>query len=242
MNEMRLKRKNTKVSYTALYLDKKSRDIMQNMAINFLNKNDISFTPDEVERFSHHMTINMGFLKFNDISIGDKFSLIITGIGYDDELGVLAFSVKNDCPSSNKVKHITAYVRRGSKPFFSNKIKKWTRLSRKVELNGEVAIFKAGSDKPTPLYIDNNRLEAMLYGKNLIKTKKVVYILYEIDTREVLAYSFDFMRLLKDAALINDLSFDMRMMAKILDKHNMSIKTVKIELFKKIKKNGFYLV
>jgi len=230
------------ISYTALYLNDKSRLLLKKKIIKILKKMDIDFTKKEIDRFSHHMTITLGPLdnsRFSEeLELGEEFNLTIAGFGYDEKLGVLAFRVKTEVPSINKIKHITAYVREGSKPFLSNKINKWFPIN-KSSLIGTIEEFETGNDEP----VSNSFMEALLYGEDLSMIKNSVILLYEKSTMEVLAYGYDLMSILEEGSFIskNAEMADMNNISREMKKHNMGLIIVRQKYFEKIKDNDFYL-
>jgi len=115
-----------KVSYTALVLDKESRQ-------RILGLWEI---PEGWEKIGHHMTINMGASKYPEL-VGVEGSAKAVSIAIDHELGVMAIGVESDTPSDNKIKHITLAVNRsvGAKPFMSNKLKEWNPLPSSTNIN-----------------------------------------------------------------------------------------------------------
>lgn len=110
-----------KVSYSAVVLDDKSRDM--------LIQKYKSLVPEGWDIICHHMTINMGEL--NDSmkdDIGKEVKLVVHSFGIDKL--VLAFGVLG-YPTKNKIPHITFAVNRrdGGKPVMSNKITNWKKIS-----------------------------------------------------------------------------------------------------------------
>lgn len=100
--------------YTALVLTEESRKQIVDL---------ITQWPG-IEILFHHMTINMGPAK-DPCLLEKEFEVKILAYGHDHIVG--AYMVETECPSCNKVKHITLWVDRegGGKPVMSNKITKW---------------------------------------------------------------------------------------------------------------------
>ena len=120
------------MSYTALVLDKASRDKLVSRF-----KDDI---PEGWEVIAHHMTINMGDADGGPAEnmVGDEAPLTVKTFAKDDL--VMAVGVVSPVPSKNDIKHVTLAVNRkeGGKPFFSNKLKDWNSVTRPLVLKGKV--------------------------------------------------------------------------------------------------------
>lgn len=121
----------SKPAFTAVLLDDASRTKLK-QAIN---------PPEnwEHERFSHHMTINLG-----DASNGPaidwlhkKVVLTANEIGANER--AMAVGVITNVPSVNSKKHVTIAINRAAngKPQHSNDITNWTMISP-IELTGVV--------------------------------------------------------------------------------------------------------
>jgi len=120
-----------KVLYSAVVLDKKSK----NKLLNYFD----SKIPNDWKKIAHHMTIAFGkgldYLNLED----DKnkiVDLIVTHLGISD----MAIAVKvKGYKSTNKIPHITLAVNinEGGKPVMSNKITDWVRTTN-LTLTGKV--------------------------------------------------------------------------------------------------------
>ena len=121
------------MSYTALVLDKDSRDKLISRF-----KDDI---PEGWKVIAHHMTINMGDAEDGPAEnmVGDEAPLTVKTFAKDDL--VIAAGVVSPVPSKNGVKHVTLAVneKEGGKPFFSNKLKDWNSVAPLV-LKGLVKV------------------------------------------------------------------------------------------------------
>lgn len=232
-----------KISYTALYLNEKSRSKLKKLTISILNKLNIKHKNSEIYRFAHHMTICMGELqksKFkSDIKVGDSFDLIVDSYGYDEKLGVLAFKVKTKAPSINNTKHITVYVRSGSKPYLSNKIARWDKVND-FNIRGVVSQFEAGNNTPLP-YKNNSLLESVLFGDDLSIVKMSLLVLWDIKHKKMICYGYDLMEMLKEAGYIarNVKIINIHSLQKGLDKLMLKIYSVDNSFLNKIKRDDF---
>jgi hypothetical protein len=121
----------SKISYSAVVLDDKSRQELIN--------NFEEFIPDTFEIIAHHMTITMGELTkpFKKEDIGKNVKLVVHSLGFDYK--VVAVGVYG-YPSKNKIPHITLAVNRGNggKPFMSNKLNNWKDIDNKLVVHGTV--------------------------------------------------------------------------------------------------------
>ena len=103
------------ISYSAVVLDKESRDKLINKFKHMI--------PDGWEIIAHHQTINMGEIKSEyEKYLGMKIPLNVLSVGESD----MAIAVEVEgFPSANKIPHITLAVNRkeGGKPVMSNDIK-----------------------------------------------------------------------------------------------------------------------
>ena len=108
-----------KVSYSAVVLDKQSRDaILNHLSI-----------PNGWKTICHHMTIKLGELPDNlKNRIGEKVTLRVNKLGKSDK--ALAVGIDTDL-SMNAIPHITVAINvaNGAKPKDSNDIKDWEDLS-----------------------------------------------------------------------------------------------------------------
>ena len=106
---------NYKVSYSAVVLDKQSKDIV-------LKNVDV---PNGWKIFAHHMTISLGSLpeQFKNL-LGKKQKLRVTKLGKSDK--AIALGVDSEL-SLNKIPHITVAINTsiGAKPKDSNEIQDW---------------------------------------------------------------------------------------------------------------------
>jgi hypothetical protein len=118
---------NYKVSYSAVVLDKQSKDIiLKTVSI-----------PNGWKIFAHHMTISLGNLpeQFKDL-LGKKQKLRVTKLGKSDK--AIALGVDSEL-SLNKIPHITVAINTsiGAKPKDSNEITDWEDIEP-FELVGHV--------------------------------------------------------------------------------------------------------
>jgi len=124
----------TKISYTAVVLDKKSLGI--------LAQKFAKFNPVGWNWVPHHMTITLGELEpeLREKLIGTTQTLNIVALGKND----MAMAVKvSGCYSTNAIPHITLSVNQaeGGKPSMSNKIETWDELpdiTKNIKLTGVV--------------------------------------------------------------------------------------------------------
>lgn len=118
---------NYKVSYSAVVLDKQSKDIV-------LKNVDV---PNGWKIFAHHMTISLGSLpeQFKNL-LGKKQKLRVTKLGKSDK--AIALGVDSEL-SLNKIPHITVAINTsiGAKPKDSNEIQDWEDIEP-FELVGHV--------------------------------------------------------------------------------------------------------
>jgi len=232
------------ISYTGLYLDHKSRVVLKRVTAKYLKYFNVKATKSEVERYCHHMTISLGPLvasKYsNKLELGEAYALTIWDVSYDKELGVMAFRVGTKVPSMNKNKHITVYVKDGSKPFYSNKLDDWKRIPS-LTLRGTIEEFRAGDNNP--VVYDSEVLESVLYGEDLSLIKNSVILLYSKKEMRTLAYGYDLLSVLIEASFIrkNTKSVDMSIITKDMNKHNIGMMIVEHKFFTDIKNNNFYL-
>ena len=119
--------------YYGLFLDS---DI-KNELMNILNANEeYSVLLKKADRiFIDHCTLlhisqlhdNQVFYDYLNARIGEKFSIIINGIGISDK--VAAFRVdKRSVVSCNSIPHITIATFNGGKPVDSNNIMEWKTI------------------------------------------------------------------------------------------------------------------
>ena len=125
------------ILYTAVVLDNESH----NNLVSYFKQH----IPDNWKIFAHHMTIHFGGKspeKYHD-DIGKIQALNVTHFGMSN----MAIAVRVEgYPSENKIPHITLAVNvdRGGKPFMSNKITDWKKISLGLTLRGEVTEIKRG--------------------------------------------------------------------------------------------------
>lgn len=116
--------KKSKVLYSAVVLDKESRD-------EILDKLD-EYIPSDWKKIAHHMTIKFGE---GVDDVGEEVDLTVTHIGISDM--AVAAKVKG-YTSSNKIPHVTLAVNPdGGKPVMSNKIEDWKKV-KPFKIKGEV--------------------------------------------------------------------------------------------------------
>ena len=121
--------------YTALKLDEKSHKRLKNALM--------SEIPEGWKLFCHHMTINLGDASVGPAAdmVGETMGLTAVQLGKDDK--VMAVRVVTDCPSNNKIKHVTVAVNfaGGGKPKDSNDLTNWVDLDSPIELTGVVTVI-----------------------------------------------------------------------------------------------------
>lgn len=157
-----------KVSYSAVVLDKQSRDaILNHLSI-----------PNGWKTICHHMTIKLGELPDNlKNRIGEKVTLRINKLGESDK--ALAVGVDTDL-SMNAIPHITVAINiaNGAKPKDSNDIKDWKDLSESFNVTGKIeeilyqVPFKA---KGTPTVLNVFDFDGTLMDSPLPETGKEKY-------------------------------------------------------------------
>lgn len=117
-----------KVSYSAVVLDKQSKEkILNHLSI-----------PNNWKVFCHHMTIKMGELPENlKNRKGERVTLKVTKLGKSDR--AMAVGVDTDL-SMNAIPHITVAINSsvGAKPKESNDIKDWTDLEETFTVTGNI--------------------------------------------------------------------------------------------------------
>ena len=121
--------------YTALKLDEMSHERLKNALM--------SEIPEGWKLFCHHMTINLGDASVGPAAdmVGETMGLRAVQLGKDDK--VMAVRVVTDCPSTNKIKHVTVAVNfaGGGKPKDSNDLTNWVDLDSPIELTGVVTVI-----------------------------------------------------------------------------------------------------
>jgi hypothetical protein len=157
-----------KVSYSAVVLDKQSRDaILNHLSI-----------PNGWKTICHHMTIKLGELPDNlKNRIGEKVTLRINKLGESDK--ALAVGVDTDL-SMNAIPHITVAINvaNGAKPKDSNDIKDWKDLSESFNVTGKIeeilyqVPFKA---KGSPTVLNVFDFDGTLMDSPLPETGKEQY-------------------------------------------------------------------
>ncbi len=157
-----------KVSYSAVVLDKQSRDaILNHLSI-----------PNGWKTICHHMTIKLGELPDNlKNRIGERVTLRINKLGKSDK--ALAVGVDTDL-SMNAIPHITVAINvaNGAKPKDSNDIKDWEDLSESFNVTGKIeeilyqVPFKA---KGTPTVLNVFDFDGTLMDSPLPETGKEKY-------------------------------------------------------------------
>ena len=157
-----------KVSYSAVVLDKQSRDaILNHLSI-----------PNGWKTICHHMTIKLGELPDNlKNRIGERVTLRINKLGESDK--ALAVGVNTDL-SMNAIPHITVAINvaNGAKPKDSNDIKDWKDLSESFNVTGKIeeilyqVPFKA---KGSPTVLNVFDFDGTLMDSPLPETGKEKY-------------------------------------------------------------------
>lgn len=112
------------ILYIAIVLDEESQNYL------------INCVPKQIEAikniYCHHMTLAFKtnltdeILKFTEENLSREFILYPKAIGVSNK--AIAMAVDCDCPSNNKIKHITMCTFEGGKPVDSNYITSWGKL------------------------------------------------------------------------------------------------------------------
>ena len=123
-----------KVNYSAVVLDKKSRDMLLKVFGNMI--------PEGWEKIAHHMTIKMGALENGSQEQQDMIDekmVMLDVVDYAIDNLVMAVGVKG-YETTNEKPHVTIAVNRaeGGKPYLSNKLTDWKPLGFPLELTGKV--------------------------------------------------------------------------------------------------------
>lgn len=120
--------------YTALVLDDKSKNLLLNHLGHLI--------AIDWQTICHHMTINLGPPEKGPAKdlIGQIFEIQIDTFAQDNR--VLAVGVSSECPSNNKIKHITVAINlsNGGKPKYSNDLKNWLPIEEDLVLSGVVQV------------------------------------------------------------------------------------------------------
>ena len=135
--------------YIAINLNAPSEDLLKRVARRILK--DLGVDSWNIDSYCHHMTVCMGKREEFSFLLGKKARLIVTDFAINRDFGVAAFKVDESEGAgfftNNRTPHITAAVREGNKPYFSNQIKEesWKDLSNfngicKIELMGQIAL------------------------------------------------------------------------------------------------------
>lgn len=158
--------------YTAVMIDKPSRQLLTWCMMNFIDLKEREFQLETPQKYKlpHHMTINMGEFDeiLNNPEMGGKEAeLEVDAFLYSHQHGVAAFRVSkaicivdkfneqpiktiNDGKSS---KHITAAIFKGVKPFKANDLFK---ISKEKEESGSIVTIDLSHD---PLFITGTIIE-----------------------------------------------------------------------------------
>jgi len=123
-----------KVNYSAVVLDKKSRDNLLKVFAPMI--------PEGWETIAHHMTIKMGALENGSKAKADlsgKTDITLTVVDYAVDDLVMAVGV-DGYETTNEKAHVTIAVNRaeGGKPYLSNKLTDWKPLGFPLTLTGKV--------------------------------------------------------------------------------------------------------
>ena len=124
------------MSYTAVVLDAESKAK--------LLKYFDPVVPLDWERVCHHMTITLGGAENGPAAalVGQEFEIVVKTFAEDKR--VFAVGVESECPSNNKIKHITVAVNvsGGGKAKHSNELTNWTPLVQPLVLRGTVEVVQ----------------------------------------------------------------------------------------------------
>ena len=122
-----------KFHYFGLFLEDKTKIELLDTFLSFLHENNNSSVVLEDDNIIlDHCTLlhisqlhdNQVFYDYLNTRIGEKFSIIVNGIGISDKAA--AFRVdKRSVVSCNSIPHITIATFNGGKPVDSNNIKEW---------------------------------------------------------------------------------------------------------------------
>lgn len=117
--------------YTAVVLDKASQS---SLLAKFADK-----IPDHWEKIAHHFTISMGKPEDGPASGMVGMTVLMKVVSFAQDNKVMAVGIETNCPSNNKIKHITLAVNRlaGGKPAQSNNLTNWESVEP-FELSGVV--------------------------------------------------------------------------------------------------------
>jgi len=136
--------------YTAVVLDEKSRKNLLNVFADEIRAlQGFQIKTAQGDSLVHHVTVNMGDF---DESLNDKSLLgqevVMNVVSFAKDERVAAFGVeflrRNNksvfgTPSINTINnipHITAAIKEGGKPFYSNKLTNWKPTYKVVEVCG----------------------------------------------------------------------------------------------------------
>lgn len=120
----------SKISYSAVVLDDKSRDKL----IKTFGKT----IPEDWESLAHHMTINLGEIEPEyEKYVGFPVRLKVDDFAMDDKVAAIGVS---GFPTKNVKPHVTLAVNRqgGGKPMMSNELTDWKPIKRPIILTGRV--------------------------------------------------------------------------------------------------------
>lgn len=151
-----------KVIYSAVFLDKDSRTILENEFK--------SMVPDGWEWIADHMTITMGELG-DKSELGKQVALNVTSFGMDDKvmaIGVSGYISKNDKP------HITLAVNRtgGGKPVMSNYIQNWKSYKINTVLTGVVNTYPS---QPKEMLAEGYDVKTLPFYNDIISKNGKIY-------------------------------------------------------------------
>lgn len=116
--------------YFGLFLDEETKKGLLDVFNTYLEENSVECLLDKI--YIDHCTLlhisqlhdNQVFYDYLNTRVGEKFSIVINGIGISDK--VAAFRVdKRSVVSCNSIPHITIATFNGGKPVDSNNIKEW---------------------------------------------------------------------------------------------------------------------
>jgi len=142
----------TKISYSAVILDKDSQKNLKDLADQITVKGvrvPILVRDSGWEWYCHHMTINMGPLNYilksdKKTTIGTDQYLTVNAIGKSDKAVAVRVEGVMAGHSKNTIAHVTVAVnkKQGGKPFDSNKITEWVKLKelkiKDLKIKGKV--------------------------------------------------------------------------------------------------------
>lgn len=134
--------------YFGVFLNEQSAEFLKKMTLQLLESDLKSLTKDgDWKLYCHHMTIAFNNHTQEAISLyrkyeklfGREIELTATHIGISND--ALAIKIDYDGDSLNKIPHITLATPISGRPFNSNNISSWKKLSTPIKLKGYFSQF-----------------------------------------------------------------------------------------------------